>query len=179
MQVTIRTRSVELTKKLQGHIRRRIAVALGRVDTDLRRVHVLVEDFNGPRGGVDKRCTVEVAGGPLGTQVFEERDVNAFAAVHRAFEKARRAVVRASERWRDVDRRRDRTVTAGAATPMSATTTVATRPAATTARSRRTGVPTTTSKALGGAGDAGTTRSATSSIERPGSEAPESVNRIA
>ena len=114
MQVTIRTRSFELTRKLQEHIRRRIDVALGRVDADLRRVHVLVEDLNGPRGGVDKRCTVEVAGSRLGSQVFEERDANAFAAVHRAFEKARRAVVRASARLRDVDRRRDRVVTVGA-----------------------------------------------------------------
>jgi ribosome-associated translation inhibitor RaiA len=104
MKVTIFAKTELRTTLLLRHIHHRLDAAFGRVGSDLRRVEVRVEDLNGPRGGNDKRCTLAIQGGVLDGRAFEERDGNPFAAIHRLFDKARRAVVRASERRRDARR---------------------------------------------------------------------------
>lgn len=113
MQVTIHAKGVALTSQLRQYIRGRLRVALGRVGAGLERVDVFLEDLNGPRGGVDKRCAVEIAGGG-GVQVFEQRDADVFAAVHVAFDKARTAVARSLARSRGMSRRGGRRRTEGA-----------------------------------------------------------------
>lgn len=85
---------------LREHAERRILFALSRFAGRLREVRVRLADVNGPRGGVDRRCTVEVRGPGLRPLFVEVLDAEPLAALDRAADRARRAVVRALDRSR-------------------------------------------------------------------------------
>ncbi|MBY0497248.1 MAG: HPF/RaiA family ribosome-associated protein [Cyanobacteria bacterium] len=82
--------------------RARVAAALGRFTSRVRSLRVHVTDVNGPKGGEDKRCVVEVhLRQPARTTVIEDVDSCAEAAVSRAAERAGRAVARIIDAARD------------------------------------------------------------------------------
>ena len=60
MRLTIRALGFSLTPALRDHALRRVHTALRRFAPRLGDVHVRLSDVNGPRGGVDKRCHVNV-----------------------------------------------------------------------------------------------------------------------
>ena len=99
MQLDIRGRNMRLTPALLDHIERRLRFAVGRFTTRLGRVAVRIDDLNGPRGGVDKRCHIhlELAGRTLS---IDEVDADLYVAVARAAERAGRATERAIARLR-------------------------------------------------------------------------------
>lgn len=96
MRVTLRARAVH-DDGLGQLVNRRAMVALGRFGSHLTSVTVRLEDLNGPKGGVDKRCTVE-ATGSFGIRVVEARDQTFRTAIDRAFATMQRCLVRAIQR---------------------------------------------------------------------------------
>ena len=102
MKLEIRWKGTSKSEALAEHVRRRLYFALGRFEGRLRRVVVRFEDTNGPKGGIDKRCSVETVG-ELGGRIVETRDADFVAAVDRALSLSGRAVVRAA-RGRRVQR---------------------------------------------------------------------------
>lgn len=67
MQVLFEARSTEALA-LRGEVVRRTRFVLRRLQWLVPRARVHLEDVNGPRGGVDKRCCIELlrpAGEPL------------------------------------------------------------------------------------------------------------------
>jgi ribosome-associated translation inhibitor RaiA len=60
MNVEIRTRGIAVVPELRERVERRASFALDRFADRIARVVVRVGDVNGPRGGVDQRCQVEV-----------------------------------------------------------------------------------------------------------------------
>lgn len=60
VQFSIHGDSVKLSEEFRQYIERRLRFALGRFASAIQRVKVRTEDINGPRGGIDKRCHVEV-----------------------------------------------------------------------------------------------------------------------
>ena len=100
MQISIQANGFSLTEGLRAHVERRMRAALGWSGGHLRRLAVSLSDINGPRGGRDKRCKVQVrlAGGA--EVVIEDTETDLYAAIDRAAERADRAVVRRMERQR-------------------------------------------------------------------------------
>lgn len=98
MKLEMRSHGVELTSELRRHIERKLRFALTRFRQRLRRVHVLVTDVNGPRGGDDIHCKVRVELGGRGELVVREVDSDPFAAVARAIERVTRTVARRTGR---------------------------------------------------------------------------------
>ena len=94
-------RQVELTAALRTYVERRLGFALGRFGERIVRVTVRFWDVNGHRGGVDKRCQLDVAVRPSCKVVVEDTAVHFHAAFDRAAERAARAIRRALERERD------------------------------------------------------------------------------
>lgn len=94
MRLDIRGRHLPLTPALLDHVTRRLRFALGRFDRSVRRVTVRLGDVNGPRGGADKTCHVQIhaAQRPI---TIEELDPDMYAAIDRAADRAARAVERA------------------------------------------------------------------------------------
>ena len=64
----------------------------------VNRVVIRLSDINGPRGGADKRCHIQVALVGIADVVVEDTEVDMYAAIDRAIDRARRTVVRKVDR---------------------------------------------------------------------------------
>lgn len=98
MNVDIHGQGFAVTHALADHIRRRLGFVLTRHSDRIQRVSVRVGDENGPRGGVDKFCRIQVH--LIGAPVAAIEDVGAdlYAVIDRAADRAGRAVVKHIER---------------------------------------------------------------------------------
>lgn len=82
------------------HIERRLQFALSRFSGRIQRVQVILEDQNGPRGGLDKSCRIVVRLNEGGDVVAEVADVNWEIAVDRATTRVGHTVARRLARRR-------------------------------------------------------------------------------
>ena len=100
VSVQLRVLGVELAQDERSRLRRKLALKLGKFATSIERVSVRVTDANGPRGGVDQVCRINVVLIALPPVVVEERDASHEAAIDRALTGAERAVRRSVQRRR-------------------------------------------------------------------------------
>lgn len=101
MRIEIHTGKFSLTHQLREHIERRILFALSWAHHNLDKVTLRIDDINGPKGGVDKSCRIQIpiAGGkPV---VIEEVQSDLHIAIDRAIERAGRALSRQLARKRE------------------------------------------------------------------------------
>jgi len=92
MQIQIRALSQPVGGRLREYVERRLLFALGRFGGRVQRVLVRLEDLNGPRGGLDKRCQMEVRLAGRGVLVVDVRDSATEPAVSRAADRMARRV---------------------------------------------------------------------------------------
>lgn len=86
MKLSIRNSGgAPLNVELIGHIERRAGFALSRLAMYVQQVKVALTDINGPRGGVDKRCQVQVMLEGEQPMIITETSDDLIAAVNRAF----------------------------------------------------------------------------------------------
>ncbi len=95
MNLDMHARGIDVSRKLKEYVSRRVASAFDRFADRIRRVHVRLEDVNGPRGGRDIVCKVRVQLHPRGSLLIAERRSDPFRAVAHA---AQRAAHHASKR---------------------------------------------------------------------------------
>ena len=100
MRVTIQTSGFEITNALRSYIEQRLATALGWARHHMHKLAVSLSDINGPRGGVDKRCKIQVKLASGREIIIEDVEADMYVAIDRAAERADRAVVRQVERAR-------------------------------------------------------------------------------
>ncbi len=100
MKIQIRGRNVELTKVLRTQVERRLGFALGRFGERIGQVLLQFSDTNDHRGGVDKRCQIDVGLRPRSVRV-EHTDADLIVALDHAADRASRSVARALERERE------------------------------------------------------------------------------
>jgi ribosome hibernation promoting factor len=102
MRLSVRGDSVKLSDEFREYIARRLYFALGRFASAIRRVSVKAEDVNGARGGIDKRCYLEVrlrdGRSALLTVTTDDSDLR--VAVDRSANRMARSVARELERKR-------------------------------------------------------------------------------
>lgn len=98
MQIDIKARGFRLTEGLRARAERRLRFALGAASGRVHSVVVRLADENGPRGGVDKRCTIraDLPGTP--SVIVEQQETDLYVAIDRAADRAGRAVSRRLER---------------------------------------------------------------------------------
>jgi CBS domain-containing protein/ribosome-associated translation inhibitor RaiA len=82
------------------YLRRKLGRRLGKFAPSIERASVRIEDVNGPRGGIDKRCRIKIALSRMPSVVVEERHPDLQAAMDRALARTERAVRRALQRRR-------------------------------------------------------------------------------
>ena len=98
MKFEVRGRGVEVTEEWTLRAARRVAFAFDRFGRRLAAISVLLQDRNGPKGGVDKHCSVVVRG-VRGWEIRGSADSDDIgAAIDAAVERAARAVTRHLER---------------------------------------------------------------------------------
>lgn len=101
MQIVIQARGFALTTGLREHIERRIRFALDWAKYHVRKVSVRLSDLNGPRGGEDKRCHIQVAIPGGADVVIEDTEADLYVAIDRAADRTRRTLARRVERQRE------------------------------------------------------------------------------
>jgi ribosome-associated translation inhibitor RaiA len=104
MKIQLRSKQLEMNAKVLAHIERRLQFGLGRLSQRIHRVAVHIGDLNGPRGGEDKTCRIEVRLLPTGSVFADAKDVDLDAAVDRAADRVARSVSRAIKRALDRER---------------------------------------------------------------------------
>ena len=92
MKIQIRGKDIELDKAMKEHIEHRLLCGLDRFSPRITRVTVQILDLNGPHGGPDKSCRIEIRLHPSGRIFVKDTDAHLHAAVDRA-------VDRAASRW--------------------------------------------------------------------------------
>lgn len=104
MKIEVRSRGIEASGALHEHVVRRIHFQLDRFAREVSAIAVRIDDVNGTKGGVDKRCHVAVRGPALTSVMIEDLSTDAYAAVDVAVARAARAVSRELARSRAVRR---------------------------------------------------------------------------
>jgi ribosomal subunit interface protein len=102
MQIDIKARQFPLTDALYGHAERRLHFALSSYGDQIRRVIVRLSDINGPRGGADKRCHLQVMLVGLPDIVVEDTEPDLYVAINRATDRAGRTLMRKFNRHRSL-----------------------------------------------------------------------------
>jgi ribosome-associated translation inhibitor RaiA len=100
MQIEIEARNFPLIQALHSHAERQLRSALTCCGDHIRRVAVRLSDVNGPRGGADKRCRLQVVLAGLPDVVVEDVEADLYVAIDRATDRAGRTLVRKIERRR-------------------------------------------------------------------------------
>lgn len=98
MQISIKTRGFPLTEGLQNHTARRIRFAVGSASNRLRNIEVRLADDNGPRGGVDKRCTIRARLSGTSDIIIEHQESDLYVAIDRAADRLGRTLFRQLKR---------------------------------------------------------------------------------
>ncbi|MGB9687531.1 HPF/RaiA family ribosome-associated protein [Thermogutta sp.] len=101
MELHIQTRRVNLDEATRELVERRFMFALDQFDGFVMNVDVILEDVNGPRGGVDKYCRVlaSLRGGKY--IKIEDQDADLISVVNRAADRLSQVVARELDRKRD------------------------------------------------------------------------------
>jgi putative sigma-54 modulation protein len=105
MRIHVRAVHLSIDRETRTRVERRLAASLGRLAHRIQRVGVRIVDENGPRGGSDMACLVEVRLRRAGSIFVEATDLSLDEAVKEAADKAATAVARTLERGRDARRK--------------------------------------------------------------------------
>jgi len=95
MKFDIRCTHLPMDRGALGHIRRRFEHCLDHFAHCVLQVHVLLSDVNGPKGGADKRCLVQLQLRGAPEIVIEEQGVELFGVIGRAADRLSATVGRA------------------------------------------------------------------------------------
>lgn len=101
MQIEIQAVKFELTDALRAHVQRRLHFALSRFEGRIARAIVRLSDLNGPRGGVDKDCRLQIRLHGLPDVVVEDTEADLYVAISRAADRAGRTLDRRLRRARN------------------------------------------------------------------------------
>jgi ribosome-associated translation inhibitor RaiA len=94
MKMQIVTKNLTVSDSHKDRIERRLYFALGRFSTGIVSVEILLQDENGPRGGVDKRCRIIVRLRASDDVIVEGRGQETTSLIDRTAARAGRAVSR-------------------------------------------------------------------------------------
>ncbi len=101
MLIDIQTNGFDLTHGLREHTERRLRFALSWASQDVSKVAVRLLDINGPRGGNDKRCCIQIPLPGTADVMIEDTESDLYIAIDRAADRAERALARRLERQRE------------------------------------------------------------------------------
>ncbi|MDO9090262.1 MAG: HPF/RaiA family ribosome-associated protein [Burkholderiaceae bacterium] len=98
MIIDIHSQGFAMTDALATHVRRRLGFVLTRHSDRIKRIGVRIGDENGPRGGADKFCRIQVYLLDAPAAAIEDVDVDLYAVIDRAAERVGRVVVKYLDR---------------------------------------------------------------------------------
>ncbi len=109
MQVLFKSRDPQ-ADELRDVAQRRMRFVFRRIDWLIPKATVQLSDVNGPRGGIDKRCQVEINSDVAGTVVVASVARDWRTALDMALARAARFLMRRWRRGNDTKRLRQRVI---------------------------------------------------------------------
>ncbi len=100
MRMDIQCQGFTLTPGLEDYVRKRLGYTLGRAADVITGVRVRLDDINGPRGGADKRCRLELRLKSQPSVIVEDVEADLYLAIDRATDRASRTLDRRLDRRR-------------------------------------------------------------------------------
>ena len=104
MQILIHARDYSVTPALRDFIKRKLGFGIGRYADRIARINVYLKDTNGPRGGVDQHCRVDIAMNLRGTFAAEATELDIYTAIKVAVDRVARRVGTTIDRRRSFKR---------------------------------------------------------------------------
>ena len=98
MQIDIQSRGFSLTNSLMDYAQQRVKLSMAYCCSHVSRIVIRLSDINGPRGGPDKRCNIQVVLEGMPDVVVHNTEINLYDAIDRAVDRTRRAVVKKVDR---------------------------------------------------------------------------------
>jgi len=105
MQIDIQARAFSLTKALNKYARQKLASSLACCEDSIQRVVMHLSDINGPRGGSDKLCHIQVVLAGMPDVIVEDTEVDMYDAIDHATARAGHAATRKQDRKKTILRR--------------------------------------------------------------------------
>jgi len=106
MQIEIVARGFPLTDAMRAYVNRRLEFSLSVRHSHIKCVVVRLSDTNGPRGGSDKCCRIQVVVPGQADIVVQDTESDLYAAIDRATDRVSRTVARRLDRHRNFNRNR-------------------------------------------------------------------------
>ncbi len=100
MRIDLRCDGVEPSPGLKDYVAKRMRFAIGRFRDHIQWARVKLADVNGPRGGTDKRCVVQLRLRNLPDVIFTITEIEVRTAVDRAAERVARVLASRLDRQR-------------------------------------------------------------------------------
>ena len=100
MNLDIQTSGMKASPGLRRFVRRRVDFAFSTRSDQVGRILIRLADVNGPRGGDDKSCLVQVRIPGQPDVIVETVESNLYVAIHRAIDRAGWTTARKIERHR-------------------------------------------------------------------------------
>jgi hypothetical protein len=104
MRIDLQCNGIEAPASLREYVARRMRFAIGRFRDHIQWARIKVADVNGPRGGVDKRCVVQLRLRNRPDVIFAITELEARPAIDRAAERVAQVLSRRLGRARRVSR---------------------------------------------------------------------------
>lgn len=98
MQINIHTKKFSLTDALKNYAKRRLNFSFSNKNQHIKKIIMRLSDINGPRGGTDKRCHLQVQLNGMPDIVVEDIQMDMYTSIDRACDRASRAVIRKIKR---------------------------------------------------------------------------------
>jgi len=101
MRIDIKGSGFPVSTALMNHVERRLRFALTRRCDRIVRVAVLVGDSNGPRGGTDKFCRIQILLKRAPEVLIEATGAELYAVIDRVADRAGRNVAKRIDRLKE------------------------------------------------------------------------------
>lgn len=87
MNIKFQAKTCKINTVLKSHIRKKLSTALSAFEDRFQMVIVRLSDINGPRGGDDQRCQVQLILNGMPDIIVEDTQDNMYAAIHKSIKK--------------------------------------------------------------------------------------------
>lgn len=105
MKVKIQSRGFKLTKALYNQVNSKLNLLLSRYGNQIRQAEVILLDVNGPKGGEDMRCLINIKVNKSKSIVVQETAADLYDAINSCAQRVRRTAERHFSRARRLNRR--------------------------------------------------------------------------
>ena len=106
MKINIQSRGFKLSKASYGRVKSKLYRVLNRYDNRIRHAEITLSDVNGPKGGEDMKCLINIRVNKSKSIVVQETAVDIYDAINSCTQRVKRVVERHFVRTRRISRRR-------------------------------------------------------------------------